>query len=547
MASPRAPTAAVEFKELTNVRVGGASGGKASASAANAPAGYEGATRRTSRTNKANVSGRAQHSADSADSALGDWPEPIPLTRTVKLPEFPVTSLSDWLGKFVVALAEELQAPVDLVAVLALAALASLLHKRVKVQVEGKWIETVNLYIVIALRSGEMKSPAFRRVVAPLREVERALQADWWDLKQQRGPLLEAARKEYKAATKAVSVDDPASVERLALAAKSLEELEIPPMPRLFADDITQEALGMLLEAQRGKISILSAEGGIFHILAGHYTEGRANVEILLKGYDGEPVHVDRVGRPSIFLPEPIITVGLAVQPGVIEGLSGTREFRDRGFLARFMYALPSTRVGSRDKRPTQMVAAVEAEFNLRMIEIGTKAQTTNDADLIRLSPEAREELRRFEVELESRLGSGKELDDIADWVNKLAGRTARIAALLTVARNGTIAPIVDVATMRQAIQIGRYTIPHALAAFDLMGADEALNDARRILALLKEQRISEASVRDVYNKLRSMKPVRCNAALAILEEHGYIRFRKVPAKPRGRPPSPTFEVTPWL
>ena len=44
--------------------------------------------------------------------------------------------------------------------------------------------------------------------------------------------------------------------------------------PRLVADDITPEAAASLLAEQGGRLAIISAEGGIFDIIAGRYSNG---------------------------------------------------------------------------------------------------------------------------------------------------------------------------------------------------------------------------------------------------------------------------------
>ena len=61
---------------------------------------------------------------------------------------------------------------------------------------------------------------------------------------------------------------------------------------------------------------------------------------------------VDRVGRQADIVHFPAITVAAVVQPSVIAGLAARPEFRGRGFLARFMYAVPRSWVGYRRVSP---------------------------------------------------------------------------------------------------------------------------------------------------------------------------------------------------
>jgi Protein of unknown function (DUF3987) len=105
----------------------------------------------------------------------------------------------------------------------------------------------------------------------------------------------------------------------------------------------------MLLHEHGGRLAILSPEGGIFDLIAGRYSStGAPNLDHVLKGHAGDPILVDRVGRPGEIIPRPALTIGLAVQPEVLRGLIARPGFHGRGLLARFLYAIPNTTLGRR-------------------------------------------------------------------------------------------------------------------------------------------------------------------------------------------------------
>ena len=79
----------------------------------------------------------------------------------------------------------------------------------------------------------------------------------------------------------------------------------MPNVPRLVADDVTPEAAGTLLAEQNGRLGILSAEGGILGIIAGRYNNNIPNMDIWLKGHSGDPIRIDRKGRPPEYIPNP--------------------------------------------------------------------------------------------------------------------------------------------------------------------------------------------------------------------------------------------------
>jgi replicative DNA helicase len=102
--------------------------------------------------------------------------------------------------------------------------------------------------------------------------------------------------------------------------------------------------------------------------------------------------------------------------------------------------------------------------------------------------------------------------------------------------------------TLTNAAEIGEYFTVHAQAAYDAIGADPAVSDARALLDWARNTgtqrfKASEvlASLRHRFKKIPDLDP-----ALRVLESHGWIR--RLPAPPstrRGRPVAPIFEVHP--
>jgi hypothetical protein len=130
-------------------------------------------------------------------------------------------------------------------------------------------------------------------------------------------------------------------------------------------------------------------------------------------------------------------------------------------------------------------------------------------------------------------------------------GAVARIAGLLHLAEHGGEAarhPITE-ETMRRALILGEYYIGHALAVFDLMGADHSLDSARSVLAHLHAHQVTEITVRDLFTALsrtRFPKVGEVVEALSVLAEYGWVQRMPSPERgSRGRPPSPRYRVIP--
>ena len=71
--------------------------------------------------------------------------------------------------------------------------------------------------------------------------------------------------------------------------------------------------------------------------MAGRYDKG-TNLDVYLKGHAGEPITVDRIGRKSNHIPGPRLSMMLAIQPQVLNGLMDNPTFRGRGLCGRFLY-----------------------------------------------------------------------------------------------------------------------------------------------------------------------------------------------------------------
>ena len=160
--------------------------------------------------------------------------------------------------------------------------------------------------------------------------------------------------------------------------------------------------------------------------------------------------------------------------------------------------------------------------------------------------------LLAFERDLEPRLDAGSgDLAHLAGWAAKLAGATCRLAALLHLAghlRDGWAQPITT-STFTAAIRLADYLIDHAMAVFDLMGADHRVDDARWLLEWITRTGKAQFSRRDAHQAARGRfrKATDLEPALALLEEHGYVRRVDAdPPGPRGgRPSTPRFLVNP--
>jgi replicative DNA helicase len=512
----------------------------------------------------------APTSEDSADAEDIPWLDPMPLLEGDR-PPFPTSTLPAVLRAFVEALAEATQTPAALPAMLGLAAIATAAAKRVTVRVRNGWHEPVNLYVVVALDSGNRKSAVLREVAAPLRAYEREQARELAVEIAQVESRRKIAEKALERAQREASNPDGANywqareeADRLARDLIESPELRVPRAPRLLVDDITPEKLAAMMLEHGGRMAVLSAEGGLFDIMSGRFSkDGKApSLDLFLRGHAGDDLPVDRLGRTGGVLVNPALTMGLAVQLYVFRGLANRPGFRGTGALARYAFGLPTSFVGRRKVNPPPVPqeatdAYAKVVQGILALPLPDEANEQGALELV-LSSEAAQRFLDFERALEPRLGSDGDLGHIADWGGKLAGLVARLAGLFhVVACAGNASSpgdrTISGATMQDAITLAReFLIPHAITAFGEMGADPVLEDARIVLRKLERWDDTTFSRRDLHQrslKGRFRQPDELDRPLHILAAHGYIRpaVASPTEKPRRGRPSDRYEINPAL
>ncbi|MFB7280141.1 YfjI family protein [Streptomyces hydrogenans] len=483
------------------------------------------------------------------------WDEPIPLNPRGKLPAFPVDALPDWLAAMTAGVAEETQTPVDLAGCLALAVVGTAAGGRLTVAVRGQWSEPVNLYTAVALPPGNRKSAVFGLMTKPLLAAEKAL----IELTApQRAEAAAAARISKAAAEKAEKLAANAEAEKLAeLTAQAValseaaERAVVPSEPQLVADDVTAESLTTLLAQQDGRISILSPEGEIFEIIAGRYS-GAPNMGIFLKGHAGDMARVNRQVREAQYIETPAITMGLAVQPDVLDAIGQIKGADGRGLLARFLYSKPESLVGYRNLTPELLAPETAATYAQNLGHLALTLAAWTEPVALTLAPEADAVLLAYQRVTESRLRKDGPLWPIINWASKRDGAVARIAGLLHLATHPEDAWHRPIAaqTMAAATRLGDYFTAHALDVFNAMKADPAQEAAYTVLTHLTETRTATFTKRDLFRAMprgefAAMGDL--DPALELLEEHGWLRQQPPPPRTTrgGRPPSPRYETHP--
>lgn len=471
----------------------------------------------------------------------------VSLVRNHKklLADFPVECLPDGIKPYIKAVDESLQVPVDMVSSLVLVVMSLCIQGKFWINVKPDWIESLNLYVVVVGRPSERKSPTLKEVTRPIfRYVDeenerRKPEIAEYELKKK---IINGKLKVIQEALSKKNSKTKYTMQDALDCQKELEELEEVKLMRLVVDDVTPEALVKAMKENDERMAIISAEGGVFGMMAGRYSNN-TNIDIFLKGYSGEYYSSIRVGREGADLRHPYLTIGLAVQPQVITDIMDNKDFRGKGLLARFLYTVPNTRVGERTYRTKEVSPFVRKEYEDLCKEL---LDIPDGFDrFIKLSPEADKLAEEYYLWIEHQLTN--ELEEIEDWAGKLHGNTMRIAGVLHVIKHkvNSINVLLEEDTMKSAIEIGKYYLEHSKAAFDIMGLSDPpeVQDAKYIISRLeqndlndKNDKINSISKRDALRMCQRFKTLEeMEPGLRCLEEHGYIAIARE-SQGRGRP-----------
>lgn len=470
---------------------------------------------------------------------------PTPLQAAPRPPAFPVDVLPTWWHQFAKSTAEATQTPVDMVASVTLGVLSACVAGKTVIEPSAGWIEPTNLYTVAAMSPGNRKSSVFSSCIKPLRdfEIEKITEA--------RPQVSEMAARKKLRADKAESlrkrvINGKATEQAYLDASREAEEIVVPALPRILADDATPEALQTLAYENGGKIVIASAEGGIFDIFAGRYS-GAPNMEILLKGHAGDPMSIDRKGREPEVIPSVLLGFILTVQPAVLREIGKQPVEKSRGELERFLYSIPESYVGYRKINPEPIPATVSAAYYERVQSLAKALYDLQEPSVMRFSPQGQEAFRAWQEDVETMLRPDGKLGNprLIGWGSKLAGTTARIAGILHLATGNPPSEPISADIAYSAVTISHYFSEHAIAAFHLMSFT---NPHAKALALIKvirklgtdvftERELLTASSRSVFSTSEDIK-----AALAILVENDWaFVIEPEQREGAGRPPSTRY------
>jgi len=459
--------------------------------------------------------------ADAADEY--EWPDPL-LPGARRTPEIPASILPGIFGEHAAAVAESTQTPPAIATMFTVSILATITQGRIEVKpFDDDYREPVALWTCTCYPVGGRKTAVFGACVAPL--------VRWGKLAGDRArPEIHRRFAAREVATKRIEKlkQDAAKTDDVNLRTRLQDEIrremdgmpdELKP-PRIFTTNATPERTEMMLAEQGGKFGILSDESDTFLNLSGGLRGGVASLDVVLKGHAGSAIRVDRQGREA-HLDRPTLSMGLIVQPESFAELAAGKRLRATGVLARYLYAIPKSNIGTRDVRQRKPIPAhIEAGYHdACMALLEGYEERGNEPRMLPFTADALEPWLAFADGVEKHQGEGGRFEAISDWTSKLPGAAARLAAVFQLAEHGLDTREVGRAAVERALDLCRLLIPHAEAAFAMLGADDTDTDALAVLRWIKAGALRDFTRREAQRSMhgRFSKVERLERALAAL------------------------------
>ncbi|SEW19251.1 Protein of unknown function [Aliiroseovarius sediminilitoris] len=443
---------------------------------------------------------------------------PRPLWKGVQPEEYPVHRLPPVIADAVREVQAYAQAPMAMVAACALSVVSAAVQTRFGVQRDAVLRGPASLYLLTVAESGERKTLIDKLFMEPLREWEAQQMREARDEKV----LFEAALEAWEAAGK-----------------NPLDKPTEPRVARMLRGDDTPEALSRALQSYPIAAVITSEAGVIFgsHSMKAESVQGNlAQVNVM---WDGGPISQDRIGRDSIHVERLCATMGLQVQPAVLDhfvqragGLA-----RGIGYFARFLFSQPTSTRGTRFySDPPSDMPALRA-FHARVTALLAAPAVFDEFDrlvtqYISLDERAHRTWMFFHDEVEERMGGDEEYARIPDVASKAAENAARLACCYHTF-SGAPEPAITEEAMVDACALMRWYLDEAVRFGQVAEMTEEVRNAEKLEEYLTQQLRMDKSLVDSGITVRTVQqkgpgPLRVraklDAAVELLEDHGRIR-----------------------
>lgn len=509
---------------------------------------HERAKRFTDVMNKAREFDKAEEVEELAQKIAADFNEPelweLPqgFEKEVKLNGFPVSCLPGKLQEYLKAVASYVQVFPEMAVLPLLSVLALCVQGKAVVQNPGNsHTENLNLYTMTIASPGERKTGSFKEFMKPV----KAYQDNYNEAHRYEVQEYQTKKNFLESQKNAAMKGKNANLERANQLTKELVDLEPVHELRLNVSDATPEALAWEMYLQGGKIGVLGDEGAIFDVLSGMYSGGTANLNIFLEAYDGSDYSIIRRTKENIDLKNPLLTIGLMVQPDLFIQTMDNRTFSGRGFIYRFLFSFPDSKAGFQTFRSEDIPQNLQSDY-AELINRLLRMPTPKSPAILLSDKEAYHIFKDYHDHLQESMRKGGIFENLREWASKQFARCLKIAGILHLCEHEPTDQISG-QTALNAVCIAMWTENHALKALsaEMLNTEEKRN-AAYILSRIKSVDKLELSKREIKRLCQAIKEdQKFDEPLELLEDMKCIKQTQSSSN-NGRP-SIKYKINPLI
>lgn len=421
---------------------------------------------------------------------------------------------------------------------------------RYRVQLERNWSEMLNIYLLIAKKSGEKKSAVSGMLLNPFLQFIEEKQKSYQISKDESMPIQDSMIKfkndlEKKARIEYLGYinehgETQDSLESLAKRLKQIQNItsdhivKISEEPEIFCDIATPLGLAQKLSSQGEAIAMLGAEASF---LSSKHIENSSLVQLLLKGYGGERfIHDTSNTKKNIRLTNPSINFLLLIQTEVMNDLYMNKNLNNVGLLPRIIPVFANQFDYTITKPSLLGTYNFQTEvFDEKILKILNTTYTQDKNKEIKslyCDSNAHSYIKNFELQNSQDLLCGR-YKHMSAFIRKLHGQAVRIAgAIHCWNHDEPHKHDITQEEMQAGVELALIGRDHANIAFDSKSR-EAKRFAMKILKYIYRQDWTRSqpliTTTDLQRNISKLTKENCLPALDYLAERNFICLHHEP------------------
>ena len=345
--------------------------------------------------------------------------------------QYPVSALPEPLRRVVEDGAASFGVPPEMIAVPLLSVAGAVIGNTAKIVLKEGFSEFPTIWSGVVAEPGSGKSPGLNLAMQAVELLQ-----------------TEAMERYRRAASDARSAEKKRDEAGAA---------DFPVLEHYYSTDTTPEAIAKMLT---GSVGVALVRDELSGWVAGfdQYRRGGER-QGHMSGWAGSAIKVDRAGRDSIHIPNPVVCVTGGIQPDRLSELAKDVAGRD-GFVERMLLTYPDTK----PQRWNENTVRPEVVTDLAGVFRKLRARATEDPSEYGFSKEAKKEWIRWH---DANAAVAAQADGyVAGVLSKMPRQVARIALVLHCVRHADSVPsTIDTGTLLAAIEVADF---HAAAAVKL-------------------------------------------------------------------------------